>query len=49
MPTIDQLPLAVVLNAADLLPVEHNGTAMAAPVTMLLQTTQPALTLAQGT
>ena len=49
MPTIDQLPLAVVVNAADLVPVEQNGTAMAAPVALLLQTRQPVLTLAPGT
>jgi hypothetical protein len=48
MPTLSQLPLAVVANPSDLLPMDDNGTTYAVTVSTLLASTQPNLTLASG-
>ena len=48
MPTLPQLPLAVVANPTDLIPLESNGTTYAVSVSTLLASTQANMTLASG-
>jgi hypothetical protein len=45
MPTIQQLPAAADVSAADLIPLSQNGTTKATSVGALLATTQPAILL----
>src|SRR5215471_12671605 len=48
MPTLPQLPLAVIANPTDLLPIDSDGTTYAVTVGTLLGSTQPNMTLASG-
>jgi hypothetical protein len=48
MPTIDQLPLATDIGAADQIPISQGGVSRAVTVGSLLENTQEALTLATG-
>ncbi len=48
MPTLPQLPQAVVANATDLIPLDSNGTTYAVSVATLLASTQANMTLASG-
>ncbi len=49
MPTIGQLPSATAVGSSDLLPLSQNGLTRSVSVGALLSTTQPALSLSQGT
>ncbi len=49
MPTLQQLPLAVVANPADTTLLDQDGNSFAVTVQTLLASTQPQLTLASGT
>src|SRR5271167_323518 len=48
MPTLPQLPLAVVANPTDLIPLDSGGTTYAVSVATLLASTQANMTLASG-
>src|ERR1700758_823338 len=48
MPTLPQLPLAVIANPNDLIPIDNDGTTYAVSVGTLLASAQPNMTLGRG-